>query len=151
MTAGVSLTQRLDVARIEALIDARFPQIHAGGRSLMIEQVGAREARVRLKHHDRHNRPGGTLSGMAMFTLADFSVYVALIAALGEPGLDAVTTNMNINFLAKPEPRDLIATVRLIRVGRRLAVGEAQMVSDGAEVMSAHAIATYALPHVPVT
>ena len=61
-----------------------------------------------------------------MFTLADFAVYVAIIAALGEAGIDAVTTNLNINFLAKPEPRDLVAHVRLIRLGRRLAVGEAQ-------------------------
>ena len=47
-----------------------------------------------------------------MFTLADFGVYVAIIAALGEAGIDAVTTNLNINFLAKPEPRDLVASVQ---------------------------------------
>lgn len=140
------VTNRLDVERIDALIDARFPQIHAGGRSLVIEAVGARSARVRLRHDDRHNRPGGTVSGPSMFTLADFAVYVALIAALGEPGLDAVTTNMNINFLAKPEPRDLIASVQMIRLGRRLAVGEVELISDGASDLCAHAIATYALP-----
>ena len=70
---------------------------------------GERSARVRLVHHERHTRPGGTVSGSAMFTLADFAVYVAIIAAVGEVGLDAVTTNLNINFLAKPEPRDLVA------------------------------------------
>lgn len=121
----------MDVARIEALIDHRFPQIHAGGRTLVIEEVGARSARVRLKSHDRNIRPGGTVSGPAMFTLADFAVYVAIIAALGEAGIEAVTTNMNINFLAKPEPRDVTANVRLIRLGRRLAVGEAELYSDG--------------------
>ena len=68
-----------------------------------------------------------------MFTLADFSVYVAIIATLGEAGLDAVTTNLNINFLAKPEPRDMVSLVRLIRLGRRLAVGEAQIYSDGVD------------------
>ena len=31
-------------------------------------------------------RPGGTVSGPAMFTLADFAVYVAIIAAMGEAG-----------------------------------------------------------------
>jgi acyl-coenzyme A thioesterase PaaI-like protein len=81
-----------------------------------------------------------------MFTLADFAVYVAIIAALGEVGLDAVTTNLNINFLAKPEPRDLVAHVRLIRLGRRLGVGEAQIFSDGMADMVVHAVATYALP-----
>jgi acyl-coenzyme A thioesterase PaaI-like protein len=81
-----------------------------------------------------------------MFTLADIGVWVAIMATLGEVGLDAVTTNMNINFLAKPEPRDLVARVRLIRLGRRLAVGEVEIHSDGAADMVAHAIATYALP-----
>ena len=109
MSTDAPVTNSLDAERIEALIDARFPQIHSGGRSLVIEEVGDRSARVRLLHHERHIRPGGTVSGPAMFTLADFAVYVAIMATLGEVGLDAVTTNMNINFLAKPEPRDLVA------------------------------------------
>ena len=139
----------LDAAQVEALINSHFPQIHVGGRAMLIEEAGARHARVRLKKQDRHLRPGGTVSGPTMFTLADFSVYVAVIATLGEAGIEAVTTNLNINFLAKPEPRDLIASVRLLRVGRRLAVGEAEMFSDGAPDLVAHAIATYALPSPP--
>ncbi|MGE0850701.1 MAG: PaaI family thioesterase [Hyphomicrobiaceae bacterium] len=146
MSAASPVTNRLDASLIEALIDARFPQIHAGGRSLVIEEVGERNVCVRLQYHERHTRPGGTVSGVAMFMLADFAVYVAIIAALGDTGLDAVTTNLNINFLSRPEPRDLIARVRLIRLGRRLAVGEAQIYSDGSEELVAHAIATYALP-----
>ena len=55
-------------------------------------------------------------------------------------------STLNISFLAKPEPRDLVAQVRLMRLGRRLAVGEAQIYSDGMPDMVAHAIATYALP-----
>jgi uncharacterized protein (TIGR00369 family) len=137
----------LDIARIESLIDDRFPQIHAGGRILSVEDIASRTARVRMRHHDRIVRPGGTVSGPAMFTLADFSVYVAIIATLGEPGFEAVTTNLNINFLTKPEARDMVSRVRLIRVGRRLAVGEAQLYSDGVDDMVAHAIATYALPY----
>jgi uncharacterized protein (TIGR00369 family) len=146
MSTDVPVTNSLNVERIEALIDARFPQIHSGGRSLVIEEVGDRSSRVRLLHHVRHIRPGGTVSGPAMFTLADIGVWVAIMATLGEVGLDAVTTNMNINFLAKPQPRDLVARVRLIQLGRRLAVGEVEIHSDGAADMVAHAIATYALP-----
>jgi uncharacterized protein (TIGR00369 family) len=146
MSAAEPPAGRLDARRIEALIDERFPQIHSGGRSLLIEEVGERNVRVRLKYHERHTRPGGTVSGVAMFMLADFSVYVAIIAAMGDGGLAAVTTNLNINFLAKPEPRDLVCSVRLIRLGRRLAVGEVEIFSDGMPEMVAHAIATYALP-----
>jgi uncharacterized protein (TIGR00369 family) len=141
-----SLANRLDIARLEALIEDRFPQIHSGGRVLSIDEIGDRGARVRMRHHERMIRPGGTVSGSAMFTLADFSVYVAIIATLGEAGIDAVTTNLNINFLTKPAARDMLASVRLIRMGRRLAVGEAEIYSEGATDMVAHAIATYALP-----
>jgi uncharacterized protein (TIGR00369 family) len=146
MTSSASATPVLDIARIEALLDASFPQIHSGGRNLVIEDVGHRSARVRLKTQARNMRPGGTVSGPAMFTLADFAVYVAIIGNVGEPGIEAVTTNMNINFLAKPEPRDITAHVRLLRLGRRLAVGEAEIISEGSPDMVAHAIATYALP-----
>lgn len=136
----------LTAAQVEALINRHFPQIHVGGRDLRIEEAGARCARVRLRKQDRHLRPGGTLSGPSMFTLADFSVYVAIIATLGEAGIEAVTSNLNINFLAKPAARDLICAARLIRVGRRLIVGEAHLTSEGAADMVAHAIASYALP-----
>jgi uncharacterized protein (TIGR00369 family) len=115
----------LDIARLEALIDDRFPQIHSGGRILTIEEIGNRCARVRMRRHERTIRPGGTVSGPAMFTLADFSVYVAIIATLGEAGFEAVTTNLNINFLAKPEARDMVSTVRLIRLGRQHRNGRA--------------------------
>ena len=141
-----SMTDSLDIARIEALLDDRFPQIHSGGRIFSIEEIGERNARVRMRHHERMLRPGGTVSGSAMFGLADFGVYVAIIATLGEAGIDAVTTNLNINFLSKPQARDMTASVRLIRLGRRLAVGEARLYSDGVADMVAHAIATYALP-----
>jgi len=141
-----SMTDSLDIARIEALIEERFPQIHSGGRVFSIEAVGERSACVRMHHHERMLRPGGTVSGVAMFSLADFSVYVAIIATLGEAGIAAVTTNLNINFLSKPEARDMTASVSLIRLGRRLAVGEARLYSEGQSDMVAHAIATYALP-----
>jgi uncharacterized protein (TIGR00369 family) len=146
MTDSEQKVRGLDAAQVEALINSHFPQIHVGGRAMLIEEAGARRARVRLKKQDRHLRPGGTVSGPTMFMLADFSVYVAIIATLGEAGIEAVTTNLNINFLAKPEPRDLIACVRVLRLGRRLAVGEAQLFSDGAADPVAHAVATYALP-----
>jgi uncharacterized protein (TIGR00369 family) len=138
----------LDVKRIEDLIDAHFPQIHSGGRNMVVEDAGFRSARVRMQASLRNTRPGGTISGPAMFALADFSIYVAVIATLGEAGLEAVTSNLNINFLARPEPTDLTAEVKLIRLGRRLAVGEVELYSEGVSDMVAHAIATYALPVV---
>jgi uncharacterized protein (TIGR00369 family) len=139
----------LDAARIQELIDTRFPQIQSVGRTFLVEAAGERSARVRMKADARHTRPGGTIAGPAMFALADFSVYVAIIASLGEGGFDAVTSGLSINFLAKPEPADMTAVVKLIRLGRRLAVGEAELYSEGVPDMVAHAVATYALPALP--
>jgi len=127
-------------------MDARFPQIHSGGRDFVIEEVGPRSARVRMKANPRNTRPGGTISGVAMFALADFGVYVAIIGSLGESGFEAVTSSLNINFLAKPEANDMTALVKLMRVGRRLAVGEVELYSAGVPDMVAQATANYALP-----
>ena len=107
MSLDACVTRRLDVACIEALIDIRFPQIHAGGRTPVIDEAWPRSARVRLINHTSHWRPRGERCRPALFTLADFAAFVAIIATLGEGGLQAVTSHMNINFLARPEPRRL--------------------------------------------
>jgi uncharacterized protein (TIGR00369 family) len=146
MSIPASPPARLDAKRIEELIDARFPQIHSGGRKFVVEEVAFRSARVRMTADPRNTRPGGTIAGPAMFALADFSIYVAVIGALGEAGFGAVTSNLNINFLARPAATDMTAVVNLVRLGRRLAVGEVEIYSEGVTDMVAHATATYALP-----
>jgi uncharacterized protein (TIGR00369 family) len=148
MSIPTSQPHSLDVKRIEELIDARFPQIHSGGRKFVVEEVAFRSARVRMTADPRNIRPGGTVSGPAIFTLADFSIYVAVIATLGEAGFEAVTSNLNINFLARPGATDMTAVVKLIRLGRRLAVGEAELYAQGVADMVAHPTATYALPMI---
>ena len=110
-----------------------------------IESIGENAARVRLMYHDLHLRPGGTISGPALMTLADMAMYVALLAMIGPVAL-AVTTSLNINFLRKPAPKDVIANVRLLKLGARLAVGEIEMVSDGEVEPVAHAAVTYSIP-----
>src|SRR5215207_9388527 len=115
---------------VSAFIDREFPQIHHHGRLYHIEEVGPLSARLRMDYHERHVRPGGTLSGPAMMTLADFALYVAILANIGPVAL-TVTTNLSFNFLRKPGPRDLIAECRLLKLGKRLAVGEVALRSDG--------------------
>jgi acyl-coenzyme A thioesterase PaaI-like protein len=58
----------------------------------------------------------------------------------------AVTTNVSINFLRKPEPCDLIGRAKLMKLGKRLAVGEVALFSPGREDMVAHATGTYSIP-----
>ena len=82
-----------------------------------------------------------------MMALADFGIYVAILATVGWVPA-AVTTNLNINFLKKPAARDLVAEARLIKVGNRLTVAEIGIRSDGAEELVAHATGTYSIPAV---
>ena len=59
----------------------------------------------------------------------------------------AVTTNLTINFLRKPGQADLIADARLMKVGKRLAVGEVTIYSEGADEPVAHVTSTYSIPN----
>ena len=127
-------------------LGAEFPHFFDGADALYrIEDIRHGSARVRRRYHQTALRPGGTLSGATMMELADVAMYVAVLASIGWVPL-AVTTNLNINFLRKPEQRDLLAEVKLIKLGKRLAVGDIGIRSDGEEALVAHATATYSIP-----
>lgn len=131
---------------VSAFIDREFPQIHYDGRLYHIEAVGPMFARLRMDFHERHVRPGGTLSGPAMMTLADFALYVAILAHIGPMAL-TVTSNLSFNFLRKPQAgRGLVAECRLLKLGKRLAVGEVTLLSGESPDPIAHVTATYSIP-----
>jgi uncharacterized protein (TIGR00369 family) len=134
----------LDAEGLSAYLAKEFPQIGIG-RTFSVEAVGPMSARMRLHYRADHLRPGGTISGPTIFALADVALYVVILAQLGEVKL-AVTTNLNINFLRKPRPADLIGEARLLKLGKRLAVGEVTMFSVGAPEIVAHATGTYSIP-----
>lgn len=136
----------LTVEAVSHLIDEHFPGVHASGRWISIEAIGDRTACCRMKPSPQSIRPGGTISGPAMFTLADFTIYVALIGTLGQTAIPAVTSNLNINFLLRPAATDMLAEARIIRLGRKLAYAEVQLTSDGSPEMIAHATGSYAIP-----
>lgn len=133
------------VEALRAYLIEVFPEAFAGGRHA-IEAVGPMSAAVRLRYHPDSLRPGGTISGPAMFALADVALYVAILYEIGPVAL-AVTTNVSINFLRKPETVDLIGNARLIKLGKRLAVGEVALVSEGRPDLVAHAVGTYSIPN----
>ena len=135
---------RMTREEVEAFLDREFPQIRGQGR-YVVEAVGPLSARVRLGFEERHLRPGGTLSGPAMMALADLSLYVAILASIGPVGL-AVTTNLSFNFLRKPARADLVADCRLLKLGRRLAVGEVGLRSESVPDLVCHATGTYSIP-----
>jgi uncharacterized protein (TIGR00369 family) len=130
---------------IEAFLEREFPQIHHFGRIYSVEEVGPMRASMRCRWHESHVRPGGTISGPTMMALADLTLYVAILAQIGPVGL-AVTTNLSFNFLRKPGRADLIADCRLLKLGKRLAVGEVSLLSQGTSDVVCHATGTYSIP-----
>lgn len=146
MTKDDTSAGRLGLAEVTTLLEAHFPQLDASGKMFLIEHLSPGHATLRLRYGDHLLRPGGTISGPAMFTLADVAVYVVLLADRGESALEAVTTNLNINFLSRPRPGDLVASARLLKAGRRLSVGEVDIHAEEGAVLVAHATATYAMP-----
>ena len=130
---------------IAKLLHAEFPQAFYPGCGHSIERVEHGDVRVRWAFDEASLRPGGTVSGPTMMELADFAMYVAVFSAIGPKPL-AVTTNLNINFLKRPLPGVLLSACKLIKLGRRLVVGEVAIRSEGDEDMVAHATSTYSIP-----
>jgi uncharacterized protein (TIGR00369 family) len=137
----------MNADQIAKLLHEVFPQAFYPGCGLTIERVEYANIRVRRHFQEGYIRPGGTVSGPTMMELADFAMYVAVFSAVGPQPL-AVTTNLNINFLRKPGKGDLIADARLMKVGKRLAVGEVTIFSDGTPEPVAHVTSTYSIPHI---
>lgn len=135
----------LSVVQLEAFLQTIFPEVFHGDSGLSIEQARHGGARVRLAFREAFIRPGGTISGPTMMALADFAMYVAVLASIGPVPL-AVTTNLNINFLRRPLAGDLVADATLMKLGKRLAVGDIAIRSAGLADIVAHATSTYSIP-----
>ncbi|WOH78602.1 PaaI family thioesterase [Bradyrhizobium sp. BEA-2-5] len=139
-------TAKMSVADVEEFLRREFPQafVHDDVR---IESADGQTCLLRQRYSERMLRPGGTVSGPTLMALADFAMYVVLLSAIGPIGL-AVTTNLNINFLRKGQPgQDVLAEARLLKLGKRLAVGEVNLLSGSSPDPIAHVTATYSIPN----
>lgn len=133
----------MTVDELTAFFAEVFPQAVKTG--LRILQADGESARCRLVVSDEHLRPGGTVSGPSMVTVADAAAYAAILSRLGPVAL-AVTTSLHIDFLRRPGATDLLADVELLKVGKQLVVARATIYSDGTPDPVAQASITYALP-----
>ena len=134
---------RMTAEELEQFLYSHFPD--TAHRAFKVERVDEMFAQVRMCYDRRHLRPGGTISGPSLMMLSDTAMYMALLGMIGPVAL-AVTTNLNINFLRKPEQADVIAECKLLKLGKRLAVGEVTMYSEGDHAPVAHATVTYSIP-----
>jgi uncharacterized protein (TIGR00369 family) len=138
---------KMTTAELTEFLRGVFPQAF-GGNDITIESVDGETCLVRQRYDDQMLRPGGTISGPTLMALADCAMYVVLLSAIGPIGL-AVTTNLNINFLRKGPPgHDVLAEAKLLRLGKRLAVGEVTLLSAASPDPIAHVTATYSIPSI---
>ena len=132
---------RMTIEELRAFFTREFPQ-----STVTIESAGGGRARVRQRIGEQHLRPGNTVSGPVMMAAADSAMYAALLAEIGPVAL-AVTTDLTIHFLRKPQPgRDITADCKLLKLGQRLAVGDVLIRSEGVDDPVAHATLTYSIP-----
>jgi uncharacterized protein (TIGR00369 family) len=122
-----------------------FPQ--AMGVGFVVESVDDDASVViRLDTGREHLRPGDVVSGPTVMTLADTAMYASLIARLGTAAIPSVTSSVEVHFLAKIRQGPVRARCRLLKVGRRLAVGTVTFWADDPAAVLAHATLTYAMP-----
>jgi uncharacterized protein (TIGR00369 family) len=110
-----------------------------------LERCAAGDVAVRLPYSELLLRPGGTICGPALMALADVTLYGVVLSLIGR-GEGAVTTNLSVHFLSRPAPADVLAEGRILRIGRRLAVGEIIMRTLGDPQPVCHVTGTYAIP-----
>ena len=126
---------------IVAFLSAEFPQTKC-----VVREVGSGGATITHEIGPTELRPGGTVAGPVLMTVADVALYVALFGEIGIVPL-AVTTNLTINFLRKPAAdKTVIGVCKLMKVGKSLAVGEVWLYSEGTSEPVAHVVGTYSIP-----
>jgi uncharacterized protein (TIGR00369 family) len=143
MPTHSALTPVMTADEINDYLKIVYPQLNDQYSDYLAIDVQPGECTVRLNANERHLRPGNTVSGPCLFTLADIGGYVCVLSHVGREAL-AVTTSLTINFMRKAGPGPVDGHCRILKLGKSLMVFDIDIVADGATV--AHATGTYAIP-----
>ncbi len=133
----------ISIEEFERLIREQVPFITALG--VRLEKLGKGTATVHMSGKPEFLRPGDSINGPVLVALVDVAMYAAIMSLIGRSEM-ALTTNLNINFLRPPPLGGLLAEARMIKLGKRLAVMEATVFSEGHDEPVAHATGTYSIP-----
>lgn len=136
------MTLRFTIDEMHAYMTEVFPQL---GPRFEVLEMRPHQLKVRMRALESDLRPGGTVSGPAIFALADCAYYMATLAMIGREAL-TVTTSCSIDFMRKPGPGDLVAEARVLKLGRTLSVGDVLVFSPGVDGAVARASLTYSIP-----
>jgi uncharacterized protein (TIGR00369 family) len=135
----------MDADEVNAFLRKVYPQLNEDFAAYRAVEVTPGGCVVRLEATERHLRPGGTVSGPALFTLADVGGYVCVLSHAGPEAL-SVTTNLNINFMRKAEAGPVDGHCRILKLGKSLMVFDVEMLAGPTRQTVAHATGTYSIP-----
>ena len=137
------MERKMDIPALHTFLAAEFGQLQG---QITVTEMTEPGLRARLRVQEQDLRPGNTVSGPSMFKLADVAAYLAILSRIGPVAL-AVTTNCAIDFMRKPAAgADIYCDVRILKLGRQLAVCDTLIYSDGQDQPVARANLTYAIP-----
>lgn len=146
---GVPASPAITASDLQEITETGVPMMRDFG--VVVDRLGVGFARLRLPYTATLVRPGGTVAGPALFALADYALFAAVLTLIGRVEL-TVTTSMTINFLRRPAPKDVLAEARVLKCGKRLAYGEIILYSEGETEPVAHVTGTYSIPpHAPMS
>ena len=140
-----TLTPVMTAEEINAFLKQVYPQLNDDFADYLAIDVFPGGCTVRLNASGRHLRPGNTVSGPSLFTLADIGGYVCVLSHAGPEAL-SVTTSLNINFMRKAEAGPVDGHCRILKLGKSLMVYDIEMVSGPDRHVVAHATGTYSIP-----
>ena len=142
-----SVEPKMNVDDLNSFLAEQFPDrsVDSTPTPPLVESVTEQGVQLRWAFRRSFLRPGGTISGPTMMTLADTAAYLAILAFKG-PMAMAVTSSLTMHFLSKPAPKDLIGIGHLRSLGRRSAVVAVSVFSAGEDAPVAEALVSYALP-----
>jgi acyl-CoA thioesterase len=93
-------------------------------------------ARMELPFRRDMTHSGGVVQGGLITTLADSSIAHAALAALSDAGSGTTTIELKINFIRPATGPRFFSAARLIHLGRRTAVGEAEITDEAGKLIA---------------
>ena len=136
------MKNQISIKEISKKLKDIFPQV---ADKYEIITLKSNYSEVKLLSNNKNLRPGNTISGPSMFELADLSFYIAIMAST-DLGDKSVTTNVSINFIKKPLLSNLLAISQIKKIGKRLVVGDVEILSEDKKQTYAQALFTYSIP-----
>ena len=136
------MKNQISIKEISKKLKDIFPQV---ADKYEIISLKSNYSEVKLLSNNKNLRPGNTISGPSMFELADLSFYIAIMAST-DLGDKSVTTNVSINFIKKPLLSNLLGISQIKKMGKRLVVGDVEILSEDKKQIYAQALFTYSIP-----